>query len=147
MWTILQVSIMEERCSQNVPEGYQCRNFNYTLISTLLAEFLPEVCWPSICENGELMWSPKPKLWIDIMANCLNACQYSNRICSCIFYIKGYMQACENNIPDLLQNSAGQALRKRLRICSVISVNYHYIHVTVLCPFNLLIRFKCYNTV
>ena len=28
---------------------------------------------------------------------------------------------------------------------SVISVNYHY--VTVLCPFNLLIRFKCYNTV
>ena len=37
------------------------------------------------------------------------------------------------------------ALRKRLRICSVISVNYHYI--TVLCLFNLLIRFKCYNTV
>ena len=33
----------------------------------------------------------------------------------------------------------------RLRIRSVISVNYHY--VTVLCPFNLLIRFKCYNTV
>ena len=30
-------------------------------------------------------------------------------------------------------------LRKRLRIRSVISVNYHYI--TVLCPFNLLIRF------
>ena len=37
------------------------------------------------------------------------------------------------------------ALRKGLRIHSVISVNYHYI--TVLCPFNLLIRFKCYNTV
>ena len=37
-----------------------------------------------------------------------------------------------------------KALRKRLRIRSVISVNYHYI--TVLCPFNLLIRFKCYNT-
>ena len=37
------------------------------------------------------------------------------------------------------------SLRKRLRIRSVISVNYHYI--TVLCPFNLLIRFKCYNTV
>ena len=36
-------------------------------------------------------------------------------------------------------------LRKRLHIRSVISVNYHYI--TVLCPFNLLIRFKCYNTV
>ena len=36
-------------------------------------------------------------------------------------------------------------LRKRLHIRSVISVNYHY--VTVLCPFNLLIRFKCYNTV
>ena len=36
-------------------------------------------------------------------------------------------------------------LRKRLRIRSVISVNYHYI--TALCPFNLLIRFKCYNTV
>ena len=36
-------------------------------------------------------------------------------------------------------------LRKRLRIRSVISVNYHYI--TVLCPLNLLIRFKCYNTV
>ena len=30
-------------------------------------------------------------------------------------------------------------LWKRLRIRSVISVNYHYI--TVLCPFNLLIRF------
>ena len=28
------------------------------------------------------------------------------------------------------------ALGKRLRICSVISVNYHYI--TVLCPFNFL---------
>ena len=38
-----------------------------------------------------------------------------------------------------------QALRKRLRIRSVISVNYHYI--TGLCPFNLLIRFKCCNTV
>ena len=36
-------------------------------------------------------------------------------------------------------------LRKRLRIRSVISVNYHYI--TVLCPFNLLIRFQCYKTV
>ena len=37
------------------------------------------------------------------------------------------------------------ALRKRLRIRSVISVNYHYI--TVLCPFNLLIHFERYNTV
>ena len=37
------------------------------------------------------------------------------------------------------------ALRKRLRIRSAISVNYHYI--SVLCPFDLLIRFKCYNTV
>ena len=36
-------------------------------------------------------------------------------------------------------------LRKRLRIRSVISVNYHYI--TLLCPFNLLIRFKCNNIV
>ena len=36
-------------------------------------------------------------------------------------------------------------LRKRLSIRSVISVNYHYINV--LCPFNLLIRFKCYSTV
>ena len=36
-------------------------------------------------------------------------------------------------------------LWKCLRIRSVISVNYHYI--TVVCPFNLLIRFKCYNTV
>ena len=42
-------------------------------------------------------------------------------------------------------NETTSSLRKRLRICSVISVNYHYI--TVLCPFNLLIRFKCYNTV
>ena len=37
------------------------------------------------------------------------------------------------------------ALRKRLRIRSVISVNYHYI--TVVCPFNIFIRFECYNTV
>ena len=37
------------------------------------------------------------------------------------------------------------ALRKRLRIRSVISVNYHY--VTNLCQFNLLIRIKCFNTV
>ena len=37
------------------------------------------------------------------------------------------------------------ALRKRLRIRSVISVNYHY--MTVLCQFTLLILFKCYNTV
>ena len=36
-------------------------------------------------------------------------------------------------------------LRKRLRIRSVISVNFHY--TTVLYPFNLLIRFKCYTTV
>ena len=36
-------------------------------------------------------------------------------------------------------------LRKRLCIWSEISVNYHYL--TVLCPFNVLIRFKCYNTV
>ena len=37
------------------------------------------------------------------------------------------------------------SLRKRLRIRSVISVNYHYI--TVLCPFNLLIHFKRYNSI
>ena len=37
------------------------------------------------------------------------------------------------------------ALRKRLRIRSVISVNYHYI--TLLYLLTLLIRFKCYNTV
>ena len=37
------------------------------------------------------------------------------------------------------------SLRKRLRIRSVISEYYHYI--TVLCPFNFLIRFKCYNAV
>ena len=36
-------------------------------------------------------------------------------------------------------------LQKRLRIRSVISVSYHYI--TVLCPFNLLIRFKYYTIV
>ena len=36
-------------------------------------------------------------------------------------------------------------LRKRLRIPSVISGNYHFI--PVLCPLNLLIRFNCYNTV
>ena len=41
--------------------------------------------------------------------------------------------------------SSYSSLRKRLCIHSVISVNYHYI--TVLCPFNLLIRFECYNTV
>ena len=36
-------------------------------------------------------------------------------------------------------NSKGDnPLRKRLRIRTVISVNYHYI--TVLCPFNLLIN-------
>ena len=40
---------------------------------------------------------------------------------------------------------SASALRKRLRIRSVIFVNYHYI--TDLCPFNLLIGFKCYNTV
>ena len=42
-------------------------------------------------------------------------------------------------------HKAEKALRNRLRIRSVISENYHYI--TVLCPFNLLIHFKCYNTV
>ena len=47
--------------------------------------------------------------------------------------------------PLLKEEKACMTLRKRLRIRSVISVNYHYI--TVLCPFNLLIRFKCYNTV
>ena len=44
---------------------------------------------------------------------------------------------------SLFQNL--EPLRKRLRIRSVISVNYHYI--TVLCPVNILIRFKCYNIV
>ena len=41
--------------------------------------------------------------------------------------------------------STFKTLWKRLRIRLIMSVNYHYI--TVLCPFNLLIRFKCYNTV
>ena len=41
--------------------------------------------------------------------------------------------------------ASGIALRKRICIHSVISVNYHYI--TLVCPFNLLIRFKYYNTV
>ena len=44
-----------------------------------------------------------------------------------------------------LMNKKANTLRKRLRIRSVIAVNYHY--MTVLCPFNLLIRFKCYNTI
>ena len=48
-------------------------------------------------------------------------------------------------IRKILRNHISSTLRKRLRISSVISVNYHYI--TVLCPFNLLICFKCYNTV
>ena len=38
-----------------------------------------------------------------------------------------------------------QTLRKRHRIRSVISANYHYI--TVLCPFNLFIAFIYYHTV
>ena len=42
-----------------------------------------------------------------------------------------------------LRKSLSKSLRKCLRIRSVISLNYHYI--TVLFPFNLLIRFKCYN--
>ena len=46
---------------------------------------------------------------------------------------------------DSVETFQTVSLPKRLRICSVISVNYHYI--TVLCPFNLLINFKCYNTV
>ena len=49
------------------------------------------------------------------------------------------------NIQNKNDNECFRSLRKRLRIRSVISVNYHYI--TVLCPFNLLIHFKCYNTV
>ena len=49
-------------------------------------------------------------------------------------------------MPRLIWVFAWRApLRKRLRIRSIISENYHYI--SVLCPFNLLIRFKCYNTV
>ena len=42
------------------------------------------------------------------------------------------------------ENGEEVPLRKRLPIRSIISVNYDYI--TVLCPFNLLIRFICYNT-
>ena len=48
--------------------------------------------------------------------------------------------------PSCSENdNCDRPLRKYLCIRSVISVNYHYI--TVSCPFNLLIRFKCYNTV
>ena len=43
------------------------------------------------------------------------------------------------------ENLIKLSLRKCLHIRSVISINYHY--VTVLCPFNLLNRFKFYNTV
>ena len=50
----------------------------------------------------------------------------------------------ENGI-KLSKQKPNKTLRKHLRMRSVISVNYHYI--TVLSPFNLLIRFKCYNTV
>ena len=46
---------------------------------------------------------------------------------------------------SILLVALSTALRTRLRIRSVISVNYHYINV--LCPFTLLVRFKCYNTV
>ena len=53
--------------------------------------------------------------------------------------------AFENAVKTLFSVSASDTLRKHLRIRSVTSVNYHYI--TVLCPFNLLICFKCYNTV
>ena len=50
----------------------------------------------------------------------------------------------QRDIPDSTYVQTDQhPLRKRLHIRSVISVNYHYI--TVLCSFNLLIRFKCYN--
>ena len=52
------------------------------------------------------------------------------------------LPVCEKK---LSQTEEFDLLRKRLRIRSVLSVNYNYI--TVLCPFNLLIRFKCYSTV
>ena len=42
---------------------------------------------------------------------------------------------------SVTQDAKNSPLLKRLRVRSVISVNYHYI--TVLSPFNLLIRFKC----
>ena len=51
----------------------------------------------------------------------------------------------KKSVSCLLYASKFYSLRKRLRILSVISVIYNYI--TVLYPFNLLIRFKCYNTV
>ena len=52
---------------------------------------------------------------------------------------------CEIDLILTTVKQNGSTLRKRLRIRSVISVIFHYI--TVLCPFNLFIRFKCYNTV
>ena len=51
----------------------------------------------------------------------------------------------QNDKTNKMSVHPAKTLQKRLRICSVISVNYHYI--TVLCPFNLSIRFRCYNTV
>ena len=56
-----------------------------------------------------------------------------------------YASSTSSKLGAYLGMVGRHTLRKRLRIRSVISVNYHYI--TVLCPFNLLIRFKCYNTV
>ena len=59
-------------------------------------------------------------------------------------YKKFLKESSMNNSLKSVPNDSC-TLRKRLRIRSVISVNYKFI--TVLCPFNLLIRFKCYNTV
>ena len=50
-----------------------------------------------------------------------------------------------NKLFKKLLRRCQNALRKRLHIRPVISVNYHYI--TILFPFNLFIRFICYNTV
>ena len=65
------------------------------------------------------------------------------------FTFKNFLRAKMDFILSLRKSSdlffCISELQKRLRICPVISGNYHYI--TVLCPFNLLIRFKCYNTV
>ena len=54
-----------------------------------------------------------------------------------------YFFNIKNSVFTLGRSDVSSSLRKRLRIRSVISVNYHYI--TILCPFNLLIRFKCYK--
>ena len=137
IWTSAKTHIMGYILSISM-----CMQYFITIFHSL-QEIAPLSLYQNL-ELGKASASEKCHFAISWTRSCQYQClrnslsKYSTQ-----FKRYGHFHFFQNLAPG--KASTDDTLRKRPSIHSVISVNYHY--TTVLYPFNLLICFKCYNTV